>query len=497
MKITQIANALNKVIVKNEIGKNLESGDFASVANDLSNIVDIGKEVLNYTDASKENYDSFVRDLIDQVGKVIFVDRTYTSQAPNILKDGWEYGSVLQKVRCELQDARANATWDLFNYPVQDGAAYPDPFELSKPNVAAKFYNSKVTYEVPITLADYQLREAFRSASEMSRFIAMIENRIAMKRTLCNDGLIMQTIVNLIATKLNGGNSNAVINLLSLYGDNTLTATTALKDAGFLRFAAATIMKYKKYLAAASVLYNEGEYVTFTPSDRLKFITVADFAKDLETYLYSGTFHDEFVKLEGYEEVAFWQDAKNRMKIDTYISTDGEANEVTNSYVVAVLFDDEAAAVCNQNDRVTSIYNPRGEYTNFFYKWDALYMNDLLENCVVFTLSDEGLGDEIPASQVTIAGGADVASGKTSVTYTQVSGENAIYAKVDNKNLTTKLNKGETFTTTGWTSVTSGTAEAINATAGQYLNLVTLDSSSKVARKFAQKLTEDDIGTKT
>lgn len=386
MKITQIADALNKVIVKHEIGKNLETGDFASVAADLANIVDVGVNVLGYTSQSNENYDSFIRDLIDQIGKVIFVDRTYTSQAPNILKDGWEYGSVLQKVRCELQDARDNATWDIFNYP-KSGEAYPDPFELSKPNVAAKFYNSKVTYEVAITLADYQLREAFRSASDMSRFFAMIENRIAMKRTLCNDGLIMQTIANLIAQKIQTGKN--VVYLLDDYNgeSGTLTADEALRDAGFLRYAAATIMKYKKYLAAASVLYNEGDYVTFTPADRLKFITVADFAKDMETYLYSGTYHDEFVKLEGYEEVAYWLDAQNRMKVDTYIDVNGTPTEKTLDGVVAVMFDDEAAAVCNQNDRVTSIYNPRGEYTNYFYKWDALYMVDTLENAVVFALT--------------------------------------------------------------------------------------------------------------
>lgn len=387
MKITQIADALNKVIVKHEIGKNLETGDFASVAADLANIVDVGVNVLDYTGQSNENYDSFIRDLIDQIGKVIFVDRTYTSQAPNILKDGWEYGFVLQKVRCELQDARDNATWDIFNYPIQNGAAYPDPFELSKPNVAAKFYNSKVTYEVAITLADYQLREAFRGASEMSRFFAMIENRIAMKRTLCNDGLIMQTIANLIAQKIQTGKN--VVYLLDDYNgeSGTLTADEALRDPGFLRYAAATIMKYKKYLAAASVLYNEGDYVTFTPADRLKFITVADFAKDMETYLYSGTYHDEFVKLEGYEEVAYWLDAQNRMKVDTYIDVNGTPTEKTLDGVVAVMFDDEAAAVCNENDRVTSIYNPRGEYTNYFYKWDALYMVDTLENAVVFALT--------------------------------------------------------------------------------------------------------------
>lgn len=390
MRINQIATALNNTFNKQQLGLT------AVVNEDLSNIVDIGKEIAGTDTFGADNFDSFTRDLIDQVGKIMFVDRTYTSQAPNILKDGWEYGSILEKVRCELPDAQDNATWDLFNYPVSGGAAYPDPFELSKPDVKAKFFNSKTTYEVPITLTVEQVKEAFQSASQMSSFIAMIENRIAMKMTLCNDALIMATIDNLIGQKLHSGKN--VINLITLYnaakpaGASNVTAATALQDKEFLRFASKTIGMYKKYLAGASALYNEGDYVTFTPADRLKFVANTEFAKALDSYLYSDTYNEEFVKLGGYEEVAYWQGSGtsngDRLTIDVSIDVNGTATEVKNTGVVAVMFDDEAAAVCNQNYRVTSIYNPRGEYTNYFYKWDAMYMNDTLENAVVFTIAD-------------------------------------------------------------------------------------------------------------
>lgn len=390
MKINQIATALNNTFNKQQLGLT------AVVNEDLSNIVDIGKEIAGTDTFGADNFDSFTRDLIDQVGKIMFVDRTYTSQAPNILKDGWEYGSILEKVRCELPDAQDNATWDLFNYPVSGGAAYPDPFELSKPDVKAKFFNSKTTYEVPITLTVEQVKEAFQSASQMSSFIAMIENRIAMKMTLCNDALIMATIDNLIGQKLHSGKN--VINLITLYnaakpaGASNVTAATALQDKEFLRFASKTIGMYKKYLAGASALYNEGDYVTFTPADRLKFVANTEFAKALDSYLYSDTYNEEFVKLGGYEEVAYWQGSGtsngDRLTIDVSIDVEGTATRVKNTGVVAVMFDDEAAAVCNQNYRVTSIYNPRGEYTNYFYKWDAMYMNDTLENAVVFTIAD-------------------------------------------------------------------------------------------------------------
>ena len=414
MKITQLTTILNGTLNSTGI-IDQATGQAAVAAEDLSNIVDLGKTVLDYTGQSNTNYDSFMRNLIDQVGKVMFVDRKYTSQAPNILKDGWEYGSILQKVRCEVPDVRDNATWDLFNYPVNGGAAYPDPFELSKPQAQAKFFNSKATYEVPITLTDIQLRESFRSPEEFGRFIAMIENRIAMKMTLCNDGLIMATIANLMGQKFRLG---ANVNLLEAYKaiapSATVTAATALVDKEFLRFASKTIAQYKKYLATASTLYNgdgNSSYLTFTPADRLKFIANTEFSKSLDAYLYSDTYHNEFVNLPGYEEVAFWQGTgtsnDDRLKIDVTVDDGSTGTEIVKDGILAVMFDDEAAAVCNQNYRVTSAYNGRGEYTNYFYKWDAMYMNDLLENCVVFNISDYAnaevfTGDSAPANWDTV-----------------------------------------------------------------------------------------------
>lgn len=406
MKIKQLSAVLNGTLSTTGIIDQV-TGEAAVAAEDLSDIVDIGKTVLDYTGQSNANYDSFMRNLIDQVGKIMFVDRVYTSQAPNILKDGFEYGSILEKVRCEVPDARDNATWDLFNYPVESGAAYPDPFELSKPSATAKFFNSKATYEIPITLTDVQLREAFQSASQFGSFISMIENRIRMKMTLCNDGLIMATIANLMGQKFRLG---ANVNLLEAYkavnSSATVTAATALVDKEFLRFASKTIAQYKKYLATASTLYNgdgTSSYLTFTPADKLKFIANTEFSKSLDAYLYSDTYHNEFVNLPGYEEVAFWQGTgtsnDDRLKIDVTVDDGSTGTEIERDGILAVMFDDEAAAVCNQNFRVTSAYNGRGEYTNYFYKWDAMYMNDLLENCVVFNISDYSNGETAPATK--------------------------------------------------------------------------------------------------
>lgn len=417
MKVNQIAsilNTLNETMVGTE--------DIFS--DDLSNIVDAGKAVLDYTAAAEgTNFDNYIKALIDQVGRVIFVDRTYTSQAPNLLKDSWEYGSIMMKVRAELTDARDNTTWELGDIPDGAGAGYDweqgtnpkvqvipsrlDPFILSKPTVTAKFYNKKATYEVTISLVDYQLREAFRSAAEMSRFIAMLENRIRVKRTLCTDALIMATLRNLVGYKIASGKA---INLLPLYnatipGATPITAADFFTNPDAIRFANKTISLYKKYMTAASTLYNEGDYVTYTPEDRLKAVFLAEYVKDAEVYLYSDTFNKEFVELDGYSEVSYWQGtgtdgslASRSTIMGTFIGNN--ENKVNGGIdgVIAVLFDEEAAAVCCEHDRVTSQYNGRGEYTNYFYKWDANYMNDMEENCMVFYVSDSTVAGVLPAT---------------------------------------------------------------------------------------------------
>lgn len=415
MKVNQIAGILN------ELNDAMVGAD-VTFADDLSNIVDAGKKVLDFTGEHNENYENYIGKLIDRVGRVIFVDRTYRSQAPNILKDSWEFASIMMKVRVDLMENQDNSTWQLSDIPNgtglsndQDGSGTPitpsrlDPFVLNKPNAAAKFYNKRVAYEIPITIADYQLRSAFTSASEMARFIATIENRIRTKKTLDIDALIMATIRNLAGNKIAKGKG---INILPLYNATVTTPITAADywtNPDAIRFTNKTIGLYKKYMAAASCLYNESDYVTYTPEDRLKAVFLAEYVKDAETYLYSDTFNKEFVELSGYDEVGYWQGQSTDDSLDsrstiagTFI--DNDEKKVTGGIdgVIAILFDEEAAAVCCEHDRTTSQRNARAEYVNYFYKYDCGVINDLEENVVLFYVSDDtvsgSFGSSAPAT---------------------------------------------------------------------------------------------------
>lgn len=376
MKVTQIATILNEA--QKEI-----IGESAITTEHLENVVDMGKQILEATDI-----DNYVRKLIDKVGRMIFVDRVYNSTAPDILTDSWEYGSAMQKVRCEMPDAVENDSWKLTN-----GQSY-DPFVFTAPDVQSKFYDSKVTYEVQISFTEMQVKSAFNSPTEMNSFFAMIENRIRFKLTLSNDILKTRTVNNLIAEKIHSNNN--VVNLLTMYNTEftqTLKADHALMDKDFLRYAIGKIKEYIKYIQRPSMLFNDGGYTTFTPESDLKMVLLSRFVNTAEVYLQSDTFHNDLVKLTGYSEVPYWQGSGTGETFDfTEISkinvTTASGNKVSQTGIIGTIFDRDACMVCNANPRVTSIYNPKGEYWNYFYKYDASYFNDTMENCVVFIVAD-------------------------------------------------------------------------------------------------------------
>ena len=504
-RYNQIATALNNVISELSIGATTVDGVTVvpQVAEDLSNLSDVGRPILDYPGASNTNYETVVRKLIDQVGLIDLESRPYTSQAPDIMVEGWEYGAIKMKVRCMPPKAANNDTYTLADHAL--AGTHPDPFEIVLPDLSAKFYNNEDTYEVPITITEKQFESAVQNAGELQRLVSMILNAVDVGRTIYNDGLIEDNLQKLIAGKIAAGKN--VVDLLALYNaksGQSLTAEAAMLDASFLRFATATMAKYKKYLAKASTKYNDGGYWCYTPEADLKFMVIADFAKDIEANLYGSTYHEEFVKMTGYQELSCWMstgDDADRTRIYTYLGYDEDGTKLSTpllvdaSGVVAVMFDRKACVVANVDDRVRSMPNPRGEYVDYFYKWDAKYMVDYYENCVVFVLG----GTNDAQIRGTVAAGSASGSTKFTLTGSLPSGHSLKYNK-DAASI--EVTAGITYAASGddkypdgtWSNYTSGSNIA-SATAGKVLKVIELDADSKIVAVFEHKLVAADIAT--
>ena len=365
------------------------------VAEDLSNVVDVGKELFSNTDV-----DNYVKSLVNHIGKVIFVNRPYTGNVPSMMMDSWEFGSVLEKIQADIPQATENSSWEL-----TDGKSY-DPNVFYKPSVSVKFFNSRVTFEVPMSFTEKQVKESFSNAAQLNGFLSMLYNAVDKSMTVKVDSLVMRTIDNMIAHTLHAefptvndgdyskSSGTKAVNLLKLYNakySKTLTAESAITDPDFIRYASYIMGVYADRMGKLSTLFNVGKKERFTPSDMLKVVMLSDFEKAASTYLYADTWHNENVKLPTAETVPYWQGSGQDYSFantsDIHVNiTDGSGGtvEIVAAGILAIMYDKDAMGVCNTDRRVTTQYNAKAEFFNNFYKFDASYFNDLNENFVVF-----------------------------------------------------------------------------------------------------------------
>ena len=383
MKVSQIFELVNGAT--SEI-----LGESVVVLEDLSNVVTVGKEIVD-----TDNLDNYVKKLVNHIGKVVFVDRVYNGSAPSVLMDEWEFGSILEKISCELPTASENSEFSLVG-----GQSY-DQDIFYKPVVSAKFFNSKVTFEIPLSFTEKQVKESFSSVEQLNGFLSMLFNAVNNSMTVKLDALIMRTINNMVGETLYADLENAgtfdltetgikAVNLLKLYNATVtdhLTVAKCLTNTDFIRYATYTIAMYSDRLTKISTLFNIEGKERFSPVEKQKVLLLSDFAKASETFLSSNTFNSEKVALPIHDSISYWQGSGTDYafaevsKVSVKTST---GKTVSASGVIGAMFDYEALGVANLERRVTTHYNAKAEFYTNFYKFDAGYYNDLSENFIVF-----------------------------------------------------------------------------------------------------------------
>lgn len=382
MKVTQIYDLLNTTVEE-------VTGKTELVQEDLSNVVDVGNEII-----STDSVDNYVRKLVNHIGKVIFDTRVYKGNIPSVMMDGWEYGSILQKISADLPQATENESWNL-----TDGETYNQDI-FHQPSISAKFYNSKVTFEIPVSFTELQVKESFSSKEQLNGFMSMIFNSVENAMTLKIDSLVMKAINNMTAETLVDEimgeeeidvtkTGTKAVNLLKLYNDkyeDTLTVENAYTNADFIRYASYIISLYKDRLTKLSSLFNVGGKDRFTPDSELSIVLLSDFASASNVFLNSDVYNKDLVSLPAYETVPYWQGSGLDYSFDdvSRINVKTSSNEVVDvSGIVGILFDRNAVGVANLDKRVTTNYNAKAEFFTNFYKLDAGYFNDLNENFIV------------------------------------------------------------------------------------------------------------------
>lgn len=389
MKVKQIAAMLNDVF-----GEILGDG---LITENLNNIVSAGTVITSSTQFG-DNFDNYAASIVDKVGRTVFADRVYRAKDLGIWRDSWEYGSILEKIRCDVGDYEDNCEWDLtkmgttsldYNENIQNHIE--EIFKFYPANIQAKYFNMKTTFKTVISLTRKQLKSAFNGAAEMARLIGMIENRIMSKMEIAKDQLQRRALINMMAHNIKRGVGVKCCDVKAEYeaagGPVINNLSAALKDPDFLRFLAKKMTMDREFMTEPSKVFNNGTFYTHTPIEDSRLIVLADVDKGLQFNLYSDTFNEEFTKLNNYKTIPFWQATNNAMGIDTRSTihvTDTDGDEVLQSGILGVLFDRNGVAACNEDPDVRTAYNPDGNFTNYFYCYDCSFYNDFDENSIVY-----------------------------------------------------------------------------------------------------------------
>lgn len=362
---------------------------------DMTNIVDVGVSVMN---TGTDWHERYAKALVNQIGRIKVDDTTYRGVAPNIMRDGVEYGSILMQIRSDaLPLATENPTWDLVG-----GQAYDPHVFVEAPAIKTDFWNKSTTWMVRNSIPDVQLDESFQNAQQKGSFVSMLFNLIDRSITVKQDAETFRLLGTAIASALGGTVPTTRVNLLADYNAETggsLTVSSAMRSESFMRWAVMRMGIVRERMRALSRLYNQAGSLRFSYDPQVVYLS--EFKEAMGVYLYSGLnqFNNDNLSLPAGTTVPYWQGLGTS---PDFISTStvnlktpnpartGADLTVNQSGVVAVMYDREAVCLFNERYQVTSEYNPVGRFTNYFYHQDVRYLLDPSKNFVVFYLGGEG-----------------------------------------------------------------------------------------------------------
>lgn len=386
MKITQIAPYVNQALKET-------LGDSAVLTDDLSNIVDSGKQI-----EAANLEDTITKGLMNQIGRMVFVERKYDGIAPGVLMDGSEYGSVMAKVSTTLPEAQEDQSWSR-----TDGGTYPPVFYAT--SAQTKLFNSTNPYEFRRSVYTDQLKQSFQSPEQMERFMSMVATQLQNAATIALDNTIRGTINNFIGETLHsefedgtytGKTGVKAVNLLYLYNQRygaELNVNNCISDPDFIRYAIYVIRTVQDRMHGMTSLYNIGKQTRFTSADRMHTIMLGNFASAAGVFLYdgSGQFRTDNLSLGNIETVPYWQGIGTGFDTDLGIAEaskinikTSENNDIEASGVLAVCFDRDALGVFNRREKVTTDYSGAADFWTSYYKYRAQYFNDFNEQFCLF-----------------------------------------------------------------------------------------------------------------
>ena len=364
----QISSILNDVI------EDLTGQSSTQQTISTTDIVSMGKDIanLNLTEG-------FFGSLINRLAKTVYFVRNYDGKGTRgILRDEHEFGAFVQKVYYTAPDLENNSEYGIPQYTsgAISGYQQSSPYDVDVTvAVTAKIFSAQGTYELSIVRPVDQIRTAFLSDAEMIRFIDGIYLTIENKMKLAEEALVSTAITTAMAMDIKGGNvRNLLTEYNTLYPDAAITdEEVAMTDPDFLKYAAKQINQTVDYMQDMSEAYNVGGYMTFTDKENLRVEMLSDAAASFDTYLMADTFHNDLIKLPGFEKWNKWAWTGNAggsfatnsaIKVqhdDFIVAVTNPTGVIAQDGIIAFVHDIEHVAAYFVHRRSWEIYNPKDD----------------------------------------------------------------------------------------------------------------------------------------
>lgn len=396
MTFNQVATLLNSI-------QQQATGQAALTATNTSDFVSVANTVL------QTGMDPVMNAINQVLTRTIFSIRPYSRKFGIVEVPESAYGNHIRKLSIADKDVQDD---DRYKWPVAydaggtppsgDGQSVDQQIISKTVILQTNFYGQNV-FQDSYTLFKDQIECAFKGPDELGNFVSMVVQNMVDKLEQCRENMGRACVANFIGGLIDEADPLRVVHLLTEYNTATglsLTAQTVMQPAnfrGFIQWAFAKILSVSEYMTERSQVFqtivNSLPIMRHTPKDRQKLMMFAPAATEVATMALANTYHDELVRLGGYETVNFWQSIGTPDSISVTpgrIGTNGAVvtgSPVAQGAIFAVLFDEEALGYATtQQWSSPAPFNARGGYTSIWLHETQRLWNDHTEKGVVFLL---------------------------------------------------------------------------------------------------------------
>lgn len=414
------AHAIMNLLVKEATGQNAQIQ-----AVDASSFVSAGEAVM------QTGTENVMNALSRVLGRTFMAVRPYNAKLRtiNAINTGM-YTDRMRKISFYSKDAQASGWFNTDLYTQHASGLDNGVNNISGTTVAMNglgnmweqnqgiplelnFHGQNV-WDDSITRYENQVKVAFRGEAEFSEFMAGIMTEKGNDIESQKEAFNRMTILSMIAGVIDLNQGGSVINLTSgfntKFGTNYTSAqlrTTYLKE--FLAYFVSVVktlssrmsMRTKNYHWSPTKTIGGQSYslLRHTPRDRQKALIYQPLLNDAEAQVFSQIFNPQYLDVDQFEGVDYWQNINDPSAIDVYPAIPNLANpsagqikgnRVQYDYIVGCLYDTDAMMVDYQmEDAYATPVEARKGYRNLWWHFSKNAITDFTENFIVFVMGND------------------------------------------------------------------------------------------------------------